>query len=153
MEDINIIKSDIIGETINDFWKNDYDFSRYDSHKPVLVISLVYEKGSVEENAILKIVQACKLSDDSYQIMQLHSEDKLLWATIKERINAQAVILLGVHPQQLGISALFSLNDINHYASCVFIPALWVTQMEQEPELKRQLWTQALKPYFIDQQK
>lgn len=150
MEHINIIKSNIIGEPINDFWKNTYDFSQYQPNKPVLIISLAFEKGSAEESAILKILQACKLTEDKYQILQLQADELLLWAHIQAHINANAILLIGVHPQQLGISALFQLNDINHYAACVFIPALWVTQMEQEPELKRQLWTQALKPFFID---
>jgi len=55
-----------------------------------------------------------------------------------------------VHPKQLGISVLFRLFAPNHFNEKIFIAAPSLAEMEQQPDAKKQLWGQGLKPVFID---
>jgi len=58
------------------------------------------------------------------------------------------VILAGILPIQLGISAMFRLNEPNKYGDCIWIPTLALTELDKLPEMKKQLWNMGLKPVF-----
>jgi len=150
MEHLNIIKSGIVDAAYNDFWGDINDIGQLPSPKAILVLSLEYASGSEEEIVLKKILGACKLQESDYDIIQLSETGKLLWSKIQALSQATTVLLIGVHPQQLGISALFGLHSLNHYSNCTFIPILWLPLLEQQQELKKQLWQNTLKPYFVE---
>ena len=53
-------------------------------------------------------------------------------------------------PQQLGIAAMFRLNEPNRFNERIFIPTLSIPDLEKQPDAKKQLWLGGLKPVFAD---
>jgi hypothetical protein len=147
---MNIIKSDIISAENDVFW-NDISTAINDAEpRPVLVLVTSYEKGGVEETQLLKMIDACKLTPDQYTIVQLEQEQQIAWHQLAARLNPEIVFLIGIKPIQLGISALFCLNEPNRFNDKVWLPTLSIRELEQHKEVKKQLWVNGINPVFIN---
>lgn len=150
-ENPDIIQSKIIGKQWDALWQlNNHNEL---SQKKVLVISQHYSAGSTEEIQLQKMLQACNLTTDDYQVVLLEENEMIAWHLLREKCAPKVIITLGITPMQLGISAMFHLHSINSFNDCYFIPAVSAGQMEKQPEAKKQLWLNALKPLFIDKVK
>ena len=150
MTDIStIINTPIINPETDIFWQNE-DGSPTVSDIGTIIITTRIETGSAEEIQLQKILEACKLNKDSCVFIQLDTTDKKAWHALKGSYHPQAVILFGVHPQQLGIAALFRFNQYNNYDGAKWIPTLSLNELEQNAQAKKDLWVNALKPTFID---
>lgn len=114
------------------------------------MLSAPYPTGSAEEQTLLKMLAACKLDAGAYHILQLQPEQCIAWHQIKDQAKPQYVLLLGISPQQLGINALFRLNEANAFDSSTFVPSLSLDQLIQMQDMRTALWVQGLKPLFID---
>ncbi len=146
-----IINTEIIDTETDVFWYNNSVSHETIATKNVLI--LTKKIGNQQEQEQLdKILSACKLSADIYNIVQLDESEKRAWHQLKEAAHPSVVILFGVHPSTLGISALFRLNWLNNFDSVSWVPTLSLAELEQQPQAKKDLWTNALKPLFADTQ-
>lgn len=144
----DIIKSDIINKEWDDFWNKSVTNAL--PEKPVLVITSEFARDSAEELQLQKMMQACKLDSDQLNIIQFKQEDKLAWHQIRDNINPKIILLLGVMPEQLGISAMFQLYSPNRFNDRIWIAGLSLSELEKQPDAKKQLWLTGLKPVFVD---
>lgn len=117
--------------------------------KDTLVISAVYTSGSKEENQLLKMLAACKLTPDQYQIVQLGQDEIIAWHQLREHSKATKVLLLGVLPAQLGISAMMIPHEVNQFDSVQWMPTFSLDQIATNDALKKHLWVNVFqKVYF-----
>ena len=114
----------------------------------LLVISAPFEPLSSESLTLAKMMTACRLAAPDYAVIQLPETERLSWRALMEAGAPQRVLMMGISPAQLGISALFQLNHCNDFLGCIFIPGHSLAQLEQQPAAKRELWEQGLKPCF-----
>ena len=146
-----IINTEIIDTETDVFWYNNSASHETISPKNVLILSKKISNPQEQEQSD-KILNACKLTADLYNIIQLDAGEKNPWHQLKDIAQPVIVILFGIHPSSLGISALFRLNGQNSFDSVSWIPTLSLAELEQQPQAKKDLWTNALKPLFADTQ-
>lgn len=149
-DNTNIIKSKVVGSEFDVFWTQ--DLITDELQKNTLVLSCPYLPGSTEEQQLLKMLQACTLTPDNYHIIQVAADQQVPWHQLRDRAQPQHVILLGITPQQLGISAWFRLHEPNRFNDCIWIPAVSLPELDKHPDAKKALWLNALKPVFVDKQ-
>lgn len=147
-----IINTPLIDPATDTFWNNNINISYPTLPKKVLIITEAYTPNSAEEQQLLKILGACKLAEDSYHIVHIPADTNVAWHQLKNTAQPEVVISFGLHPQRLGISALFRLNSGNRFDNTTWIPTLSLTELEQQPQAKKDLWGNALKPLFADNQ-
>jgi hypothetical protein len=146
----DIINSKIVGAEWDVFWQETDAETTGAGTKEVLVLSLPFADGSTEAVQLTKILQACKLQTEGYAIIKLAAEKQLPWHKLREAFQPKAVLLFGIMPQQLGISAMFRLFTPNRFNDCVWVASPALAELEQQPEAKKQLWQLGLKPVFED---
>lgn len=144
----DIIKTAIIGAELDSFWqKLPEDILRL-SPVDTLVITLPLQAN--EEAQLQKMMQACKLDASAYNIVQVKENEPLSWHQLRDTLRPKVILLLGILPQQLGISAQFYMFSPNRFNECTWIASPSITMLEQQPDAKKQLWTAGLKPVFVD---
>ena len=114
-----------------------------------MVLTQPYQPNSAEEQTLVRMLGACKLSADQYHILPLQQGQQIAWHKLRAHFTPRYVLLLGIHPALLGIAAQFRLHEANHYDDTTFIPALSLAEMEQQPEAKKEFWAKGLKPTFV----
>jgi hypothetical protein len=149
-EYINIIKSDIVDAKYDSLWNYPEQLKNITEPKPVLVITNTYEAGSAETIQLQKMLAACKLSNDQYNIIALAEGQTVGWHQLRERLHPKFIFLIGILPAQLGVSASFRLNEPNNFNDRIWLPALSLSELEKNPSVKSQLWSEGMKPVFID---
>jgi hypothetical protein len=148
MNDIpDIITSKIVHTDWDVFWN---ELTENLPQKSVLIITTPIAADSNEEVQLKKILQACALTENEYNILQVNNNQLIAWNKIREQANPKTILLFGVLPHQLGISALFRLHEVNRFNDCLWIPSISLTELEKFPQTKKHLWTEAFKPVFID---
>ncbi|MGN6478222.1 MAG: hypothetical protein ACTHKV_13440 [Flavipsychrobacter sp.] len=147
---MNIFNVDIVRNEWDAFWNDATDIKKTHEDANVLIVSMPYNTNSAEATQLEKMMGACKLDDTKYNIVQMPATEKIAWHKLKSIFAPQYVILLGIMPAQLGISASFRLFGPNRFDNAIFIASLSLTEMEQKPEAKKQLWAEGLKPMFVD---
>ncbi|MBS1772186.1 MAG: DNA polymerase III subunit psi [Bacteroidetes bacterium] len=147
-----IIDVDILPDSWDIFWNELPDSVKANDGVNTLIISAHFEDGSTEDIQLQKILQACKLNKEQYQIIRFAKDQRLAWHKLKEAFHPKHVLLFGVMPAQLGIMATLYIYYPNSFDGCIWIPSLSLTEMEQQQEAKKQLWQNALKPVFADTQ-
>jgi hypothetical protein len=147
-----IINTEIIDTETDIFWYNNSASDETISPKHVLILSKKIDEQSAEQQQLNKILDACKLSEDKYNLVQITDNERRAWHLLKDIANPSVIILFGVRPSDLGISALFRLNGLNNFDGASWIPTLSLSELEQQPQAKKDLWASALKPLFADTQ-
>lgn len=142
-----IISSDIISKQEDIYWNDLSEIPEAVQGISLLVLSKPFTNQQ-EESQLTKMLQACQLKQEQYYT--LYVDMPLAWHKIKEKLQPKAVLLLGVHPNELGVNALFRLLVPNHFDDCLWIPSLSLGDMEKQPDTKKQLWVNSLKPIFVD---
>jgi hypothetical protein len=147
---MNIIKTDVVSPA-NDVMWNDVDalIANCDS-KPVLIVTNDYTDGSADDVQLQKMLGACKLTGDKYNIIKLKDGQTAAWHKLHDRLKPGIVFLIGVLPAQLGISALFNLNSPNNFDGTIWLPTLSVSDLAKHDDMKKQLWVNGMKPLFVD---
>jgi len=146
---MNLINSKTVNSSEDIFWGGIPGKWEDLSPRPVLVLAAPFEATESEEGTLLKMLSGCALTQDKYHILQLPAGTQLAWHALRDKLDPQQVIMLGIEPGQLGISALFRFNEMNQFNDRTFIPSLSLQQMQQYPDAKKALWVQALKPCFL----
>ena len=128
-------------------WVSPANLPRMEAAK-LLVIAAHFDPGGSESTTLAKMMTACKLAPADYAVVELSPTDRLPWRALMEAGAPSRILLLGIHPAQLGISAAFQQNHCNNFLSYVIIPGPGLAQLDQQPTIKRELWEQGLKPCF-----
>jgi hypothetical protein len=115
-----------------------------------LVISLPLETGGAAEMQLVKMLQACQLSPDAYNLLQLEPEKKIAWHQLRDALKPKNIILLGITAEQLGIGIYFMPHQVNRFNERSWVPTLSVPELEQQPDIKKHLWNYGLKPVFVE---
>lgn len=114
-----------------------------------LVISTPYATGSDAEQQLLRILGACKLAAGDFGIVQVAPGQRVAWHLLKARTGAGKVLLLGVPPVHLGINALMTLHEINHFNGVQWMVTATLEEISANAALKQHLWTQMLKKVYF----
>jgi hypothetical protein len=146
----NIISSKIVTNTWDTFWNDPSEFLKGLSPRPILVLSLALPKESAEETQLMKLLQACQLQEQDYNLLFLQDDTRIAWHQLKDRLQVKTVVLFGVSPEQLGVSVQFMPYQVSRFNDCSWIPAGPVNQFMDNKDIKNHLWTYGLKPVFVD---
>jgi hypothetical protein len=109
-----------------------------------------FAQGSAEEIQLKKMLQACQLQEEDYNIIQFNEDIKLAWHLLRDTLKIKTIILLGVSPDQLGVSAQFMPHQVSRFNGCVWIVTGSLEQLMQHQDIKGHVWSYGLKPVFID---
>jgi hypothetical protein len=144
----DIINTAIIDTAQDAFWQTLPLEVAQMQQKDTMIITVPMKAG--EDAQLQKMMQACKLDVTDYNIVQVKESEPISWHQLRDALKPKVVILLGVLPQQLGISAALHMFAPNNFNECIWIAAPSLSQLEQQPDGKKQLWTSGLKPVFVD---
>lgn len=146
----DIFNTAIVPETVNDFWKEEGLPTDNLPPRDVLVITRPLGNEGKDQSQLLKMLQACKLEEAQYNRVELPDASLLAWHRIKDQLKPRYVILIGVDPQQLGLSVVFMPHQVSRFDNTVWVYTWSIPQLEQYPEAKKHLWQYGLKPVFVD---
>lgn len=150
MDYINIIKTDIVSNQYDILWEDISPITGSMEPRPLLVVVNECEPGSAEDQQLQKMLDACKLYPEQYNILRLQSGQQIAWHQLRERLNPAIVFLIGVMPAQLGVSAFFKLNETNNFNDRIWLPTLDLRVLAKHEDLRKQLWINSMKPLLAD---
>ncbi|HRO41498.1 MAG TPA: hypothetical protein PL009_01595 [Flavipsychrobacter sp.] len=145
----DVLKSDLITNDVDIFWTLPQDISNL-KPRAVFVASASFAKGSAEETQLIKMLHACQLTEEDYNIIQFQNDTQLAWHLLRDQLQVKSVILLGVNPQQLGVSAHFMPHQLSRFNNCNWILTETLETLLSRTEIKGHLWNYGLKPAFVD---
>lgn len=146
----HLINTPIINATHDAFWQPEALAQRGLTPKPVLVITASASENNDENQLLLKILDACKLTTEAYNHITLANEETIAWHQLKEQLQVRSVILFAIEPQALGLSVHFMPHQTNRFSDCNWIYTTSLSEINQRQEIKAHLWNYGLKPVFID---
>lgn len=145
----DIINSQIVSSEYDIFWTKADVLSEL-SPRPVLVATLPFTPGSAEEEQLKKMLVACQLKETDYHLVHVAESFQIAWHRLRDEWQLKAVLLLGVSPTQLGVSAQLMPHQLSRFGNCTWIVTDNLTTLMQRPEIKAHLWNYGLKPAFVD---
>ena len=145
---MQLINSKIVPSAQNIFWDDLPESWRLLTPRKSLILTQPFQPGSPEHETLLKMLAACKLVPEQYHILQIEEQQQVAWHQLRNKLQPEFALILGVSPQTLGISALFRINEPNAFNDCTIIPSLSLSQLIQMQDVRTALWTQGLKPVF-----
>ena len=149
---MQLISSKIVPVSQDAFWQLRDDISQFVKRK-VLVVCPAGNHSTAEEKLLENLLQnACKIPAGDTHIIKLAQGEVAAWHLLKAQLEPQYVLLMGIHPQHLGINAAFVFNNTNRFNGSIFIPTLAPTELIQPSEMKKALWNNALQPLFAQVQ-
>jgi len=147
---MKLFNTDLIPSDFDVFWKGQDEGELFAS-RPVLVITRQFTPGSEEGTQLRKMLEACKLSENQYHLVQMKEHELASWPILRERYQPRIVFLVGILPAQLGIAALFVPNQPCRFNDCVWLATASLPELNASTPLKTQLWNNGMKPIFIEQ--
>lgn len=147
---MNIIKSNLISSEYDILWEDIAPVVKDATPRPILILTNAYTEGGPEDTQLLKMLDACKLAPEQYNIIRINNGQQAAWHKLRELLSPKIIFLIGILPSQLGISSLFRINAPNHFNNCIWLPTLSINELEQRPDIKKQLWQEGMKPVFVD---
>jgi hypothetical protein len=147
---MNIIKSDIVSPAYDVLWDDTTDVIKGATPRDILILVNTFSPDNSESGQLQKMLEACKLSPEQYNIIQLDKGKMVAWHQLRELLDPKIIFMIGILPSQLGISSLFRLNAPNRFNDRVWLPTVSLSELEQNKALKQQLWNEGMKPLFID---
>ena len=147
---MNIIRSVIVDPASDVFWESDANIFKDMISRPLLILAHTYAAGSNDEAQLNKILSACQLKEEQYNIIKLNKDQKIAWHQLREKIKPKDIFLIGITPPQLGISSMFQLNTPNKFSDCTWLPTVSLTELEQNEPIRRDLWGSGMKPLFVE---
>jgi DNA polymerase III psi subunit len=146
---MNIIKTELVDAHFDVLWEDITTLTGNAMPKPVLVIVNTYGTADGEEAQVKKMLDACKLLPEQYNILQMEYGQMVAWHQLRDRLQPEIIFLIGVLPAQLGISALFSMNYPNSFDGKTWLATVSIAELEKNAEVKKQLWQNGMQPTFI----
>src|ERR1044072_8860646 len=97
MKDIPIIiETDIISDEWNTFWDSLSETKGPLEPKKVLIVSVCDGPQSTEATQLQRMMQACNLQEQQYNIIQLNDNEDVAWHQLQFHLKTALVILLGI---------------------------------------------------------
>jgi hypothetical protein len=146
----DIINSPVISSEWDIFWEEVPELTKGMESRETLVFTLPVAAGSADFQQLQKIFQACELKEGDYNLIELTTENGVSWLHLREVLRPRYVILFGIEPIQLGISAIFMPHQVNRFQDICWIPTLSVSKLSEYPDIKKHLWNYGLKPVFVE---
>ena len=146
----DIINTQIINAKWDAFWIDSSGALDALPPRPTVVVSTPFEPAGAEEIQLRKMLQACQLSDEDYNIIKLTDETVVAWHLIRDTLKVKNVILLGVTPERLGVSVQFMPHQVSRFNECNWIATSSLQELMQQQEIKGHVWKYGLKPVFVD---
>ncbi|MBS1589108.1 MAG: hypothetical protein JST52_05795 [Bacteroidetes bacterium] len=146
----DILKTDILSYKFDIFWQSNDELINLDP-RPVFVASTAFQPNSPEEEQLIKMLSACRLDASSFHVMQLQPESQIAFHLLKDHLQLKSIILLGISPIQLGVSAYLMPHQLSRFGNCNWIVTESLKTLLERPEIKTHLWQYGLKPAFVDQ--
>lgn len=146
---MNIITTDILTTDNDRLWEDATAYLQHKQPAPVLVITETLAPGSAEELQLHRMMEACKLSTSQYNVVYIPAGAQVAWHKLHHALQPRIVILLGMVPARLGISALMQYCALNRFDDTYWLPGPSMASMGSQQEIKSQFWNMALKPTFI----
>lgn len=143
---MQLYNTKVVPSSEDSLWALPYELPAFKNTK-LLIVSAPFAAGT-EEQTLRNMMTACRLADDEYAMIHLMPEERISWQMLASAGAPHRVLMLGVVPAQLAIHALFRLNHCNDFLGCTFIVSFSLTQIEQDRNVKRELWEQGLKRCF-----
>lgn len=143
----HIFDNSLLLSDYDDFWKEE----KINILNPVrtLVLSLPIGVSSPEMEQLQKMMGACGQTSGDYRLLALEKEERLAWHRLREKIKPKIVLLLGVSPEQLGIRALFQVNEANSFDGVSWVPTVSLTELMQHSALKKHLWANVFQKIYL----
>ncbi len=145
----DIINTQIVSSDHDIFWIP-ADEIKDQPPRPVVVASRIFSAGSAEDTLLKKMLQACHLQEENYHVLQFRDNTSIAWHHLRDQLGVKSIILLGVLPGQLGVSAQFMPHQLSRFNDCNWIVTESAEVLVQRTEIKTHLWNYGLKPAFID---
>lgn len=146
---MNLLNTPIITSGHDTFWADVSGLPEATTPLRLLILSTPFQSGSAEESTLYNLLAACKLNPMEYLTLSLQHDEAKAWHKLRELYQPQNVLLLGLSPAQLGITALFQFNRSNHFDGTIWIPTLPLMELNQRGDVKRDLWNNTLAPIFV----
>ncbi|MBS1783586.1 MAG: hypothetical protein JSS78_11005 [Bacteroidetes bacterium] len=146
----DILRTDILSYKFDIFWQSNDEIKNLEP-RPVLVVSSTFQPDSQEEEQLKKMLSACRLEASTFHIMQLQPESQISFHQLKDHLQLKSIVLLGVSPVQLGVSAYLMPHQLSRFGNCNWIVTESLRVLLERPEIKTHLWQYGLKPAFVDQ--
>ncbi len=143
---LEILNTPIIHSSIDAFWETKKAIEL--TEKVAVVFTRPIVSGSADELLITKMMTACGLKTEQYSLITIAENDSLAWHIVKEKTKAKKVLLFGISPRALGISALLPLNQINNFDAAQWLCTTTLSEVESTKGLKQHLWQNVFKPMF-----
>ncbi len=147
---VNVLKSDLVTSGYDVYWDEDAPLLKNALPKPVLVVVAEWERGETDAAQMKKMLEACQLKPEQYNVVQINESDKISWKQLNRSFNPNIVFLIGVMPATLGVPVLFRLNEPNNFNEKIWVPTISISELDKFAEVKKQLWLNGMKPVFID---
>jgi CheY-like chemotaxis protein len=147
---MDIIKSDIVSSEHDAYWGAIGGPAGKMTPRPLLVLVSHSEGDTVATTQLQKMLDASGLSAEQYNIVSVADGEQIAWHQLRHHFKPGVVFLLGVLPAQLGVSALFRLNEPNRFNDTIWLPTLSIALLAEHADAKKQLWLAGMKPIFVD---
>jgi hypothetical protein len=109
-----------------------------------VLIFLDEEKNREKEEQTGKIMSACGLVENDYQISM-----PIAWKHIRAQGPVREIILFGITEEDLGLNIRFPQNRSIYFDGKTWIKTLGIFEIMANKDFKNDLWKNALKPHFI----
>jgi hypothetical protein len=147
---MNLIKTNIVDPIYDTLWEDVSGLLQDAVPRPVLVLVNDHEAGSNESIQLQKMLDACKLIPEQYNIIKLKEGQMVAWHLLREQLDPRIIFLIGIPATRIGISALFNLNHPNNFNGCIWLPTFSINELAQHEDVKKQLWINGMKPLFLE---
>jgi hypothetical protein len=147
---MDLINSQIISDKWDAYWSDASGNLNDLTPRSVLVATTPFASGSPEEAQLRKMMQACQLQEEDYNIIQFNNDTKLAWHFLRDLLEVRTIILLGVTPEQLGVSAQLMPHQVSRFNDCVWIVTGPLDLLMTNHDIKGHVWNYGLKPVFVD---
>jgi len=144
---VDIIKTDIVSSDWDVFWE---DISAVIPNPVASAEVLVIANAASDNDRLMKMMEVCKLMPGTYNLLKLTTEQKVAWHQLRDTLNPKVLFLIDVTPAQLGVSAMFFQHEPNSFNDRTWLITVSVAEIDQNPELKKFLWSSGMKPIFVD---
>lgn len=117
--------------------------------KETLVVSINFLPNSQEETLLLKMLGACNLQPEHYNLLLVNAGQYCSWQLLRNFTKPKNVLLFGIAPLQMGVSALMIPHQLNNFNGSVWMPTFALEQINTNEALKKHLWLNALKKLYF----
>lgn len=112
-----------------------------------LVLATPFRNEMQDYVQLEKILAACKLQQQDYLVLQ---ENKNSWLDLRKAANIKEILIFGDMANSLDIPLTFMENQVIKFDNRVFIKSLAIDELSINQQVKNDLWLNALKPHFIN---